>query len=321
MNDMNKPNITEPPNLDLNLLRVFHALYEEHSATRAAQRLGLSQSAVSAALTRLRLVYQNPLFQRTGRGLQPTARAHELIPLVEQAMAALQQSLSFSHDRAQSFCGRTLLLGMSDDFEMALSGKILKLCQQKMPGVRIAFRQTHSQVVTDMLADRSIDAAIVSGGLNSRLAQQELLAYGSYACVVDEEKFQGISGQTSLPHLTEEAFLTHDHILVSANGFTGIVDDCLAQMHKKRTVIASTSHFCALAFMLKGSGAIATIPSHAARALERVHGFKLLPCPIRLPKYPIVYGWRPHLSRDSMHIQFQSLLTELICPNGLETHA
>lgn len=66
---------------DLNLLRVFEALYQEGSATRAAVRLNLGQSAVSAALGRLRAMYGDPLFTRTGRGLTATQRAHELSPL------------------------------------------------------------------------------------------------------------------------------------------------------------------------------------------------------------------------------------------------
>ena len=72
--------------MDLNLLKVFEALYEEGGAGRAAIRLELTQSAVSAALRRLREVYRDALFTRTGRGLAPTARADELKPLITEAL-------------------------------------------------------------------------------------------------------------------------------------------------------------------------------------------------------------------------------------------
>ena len=68
--------------VDLNLLKVFEALLEEGGAGRAAIRLGLTQSAISAALSRLRILYGDHLFERTGRGLRPTSRAEELRPLV-----------------------------------------------------------------------------------------------------------------------------------------------------------------------------------------------------------------------------------------------
>ena len=315
MIDIHKSNISS---LDLNSLKVFHAIYEESSATRAGQRLGLSQSAVSAALARLRRVYGDPLFQRTGRGLCATPRAHELHPLIAQAIAALQQSLLLNAPTAQSYAGRSLVIGMSDDFEMALSRRLLSLCQQHLPGLRLAFRQTHSNIVTEMLIARRIDVAIVSGGLNSGLVQQALLGYGSYACLIDigdigDIGTTGEADNTALK-LTEHDYLTRAHILVSSNGFTGIVDDCLAQRGLQRTVMASTSHFSALPFLLQGSQAVATVPLHAAKALNGWRGLRMLPCPITLPQYPIVYGWRTSASRDPMLVKFQQLATQAMAP-------
>jgi LysR family transcriptional activator of mexEF-oprN operon len=78
--------------VDLNLLKVFEALYEESSASRAALRLGVSQSAVSASLRRLRDVYGDALFMRTGRGLAPTLRANQLRPVIGEALAKCRQS-------------------------------------------------------------------------------------------------------------------------------------------------------------------------------------------------------------------------------------
>ena len=317
MNDMHKTNISS---VDLHSLKVFHAIYEEASATRAGARLGMTQSGVSAALARLRVLYGDPLFQRTGRGLSPTLRAHELQPLIAQAIAALEQSLALHSAHAQktpSYAGRSLVIGMSDDFEMALSARLLALCQQHLPGLRLAFRQTHSNIVAEMLIARSMDVAIVSGGLHSGLVQQEWLGHGSYACLVDAASLTPAQDQAQepaqkAPALTERDYLSREHILVSSNGFTGIVDDCLAQAQKKRTVIASTSHFSALPFLLKGTQAVATLPRHAAQALDGWHGLAMLPCPIRLPKYPIVYGWRTSAARDPMLAQFQQIAVQAV---------
>ena len=83
MNEMNIDSV------DLNLLKVLQALHEEGTAGRAAIRLGVTQSAVSAALGRLRALYGDPLFERTGRGLRPTPKAEELRPLIADALRAL----------------------------------------------------------------------------------------------------------------------------------------------------------------------------------------------------------------------------------------
>ena len=88
---MNQMNIAD---VDLNLLKVFEALHDETSASRAALRLGVTQSAVSAALRRLRDVYDDQLFIRTGRGLAPTLRANQLKPVVTDALNKCRQSLA-----------------------------------------------------------------------------------------------------------------------------------------------------------------------------------------------------------------------------------
>src|SRR3569623_925529 len=81
-------------NMDLNLLRVFDAIFEVRSVTRTAERLGLTQSAISHALGRLRQAFGDPLFVRHPTGLQPTARAIEIAPGIREGLAQLQQALA-----------------------------------------------------------------------------------------------------------------------------------------------------------------------------------------------------------------------------------
>ncbi|MCM3274381.1 LysR family transcriptional regulator, partial [Paenibacillus elgii] len=109
-------NMDDIAGLDLNLLKVFEALYEEGGASRAALRLDLTQSAVSAALGRLRVIYADPLFVRTGRGLAPTPRADELKPILSDALDRCRESLAIAADGGERV-GRTISIGLSDDFE------------------------------------------------------------------------------------------------------------------------------------------------------------------------------------------------------------
>ena len=109
--------------VDLNLFKVFEALFEEGGASRAAIRLNLTQSAVSAALGRLREVFSDTLFVRTGRGLAPTSRAKELKPLVSEALGKCRQTVAIAWPEATSFHGRSVSVGLSDDFEIAVGRK------------------------------------------------------------------------------------------------------------------------------------------------------------------------------------------------------
>lgn len=281
---MNQMNIAD---VDLNLLKVFEALHDESSASRAALRLGVTQSAVSAALRRLREVYGDQLFVRTGRGLAPTLRANQLKPVLSDALNKCRQSLAMVDPAAEDYDGRSVIVGMSDDFEIAYGRRLIEEIARRAPKLRLIIRQCHSQIVAQALMERSLDLAISAGGFNERLLSRQVLGEGDYRCLVDAASLA--PGQQTL---ALEEFVRREHILVSSGGFIGITDEGLASLGLGRRVCASTSHFAALPFLLKDSQAVATIPGHAALAIAQLSGLALLPCPLELPRYPIELGWR-----------------------------
>jgi DNA-binding transcriptional LysR family regulator len=278
---------------DLNLLKVFEAIYDEGGAGRAALRLGVTQSAVSAALGRLRTLYGDPLFTRTGRGLAPSLRARELRPVIGEALDKCRQSLALARPGRAGVAGRSVTLGLSDDFEIALGRDIMDRLAVEAPGLRVIFRQTHSGMAADMLMAREADLVIASGGLSAASLRKALAGRGGYACLLDPASLR--RGQKTL---SVEEFVRREHVLVSSGGFIGVVDEVLHGMGLKRRVQASTTHFSALAFLLRGGTALATLPEHAARGLARAAGLALLPCPVDMPDYAIELGWRADVLRD-----------------------
>ena len=98
--------------------------------------------------------------------------------------------------------------------------------------------------------------------------------------------------------IRDRDFTRRPHVLVSSGGFIGVVDEVLHAQGLKRRVLAATTHFSALAFLLQGGEALATLPTHAARGLAAVAGLRLLPCPIAMPGYAIEMGWRADALRD-----------------------
>ncbi len=275
--------------MDLNLLKVFEALHDEVSASRAALRLGVTQSAVSAALRRLREAYGDPLFVRTGRGLAPTLRANQLKPLISEALNKCRQSLTLLDPVARDYSGRAVTLGLSDDFEIAYGRRLIEETRERAPGLRLIFRQTHTQIVANALVERSLDLAITAGGFSERMLSRQVLGEGDYLCLLDAP------GQTSL-NLDE--FVEREQVLISSGGFIGIIDEALATLGRARKVRASTTHFAALPYLLKGTAAVATLPAHAAQAIAALTGLALVPCPLPLPRYPIELGWRTSAQID-----------------------
>jgi DNA-binding transcriptional LysR family regulator len=290
-------------NVDLNLLKVFEALHEESSASRAALRLGVTQSAVSAALRRLREVYGDQLFVRTGRGLAATLKANQLKPVVSDALNKCRQSLAMVDPAANQYEGRSVTVGLSDDFEIAYGRRLIEQIARSAPKLRLIFRQTHSQIVASALMERSIDLAITAGGFAERLLSRQVLGEGGYACLVDPASLAPGQQRISL-----EEFVAREHILVSSGGFIGITDEGLAAVGRSRRVCASTTHFAALPHLLKGSAAVATIPTHAAEAIAGLSGLVLLPCPLDLPRYPVELGWRTSSQIDPLLLKVREAI-------------
>lgn len=290
-------------NIDLNLLKVFEALHEESSASRAALRLGVTQSAVSAALRRLREVYGDQLFVRTGRGLAPTLQANQLKPVISDALNKCRQSLAMLDPAANQYDGRSVAIGLSDDFEIAYGRRLIEEIARRAPKLRLIFRQTHSQIVARALMERSIDLAITAGGFAERLLSRQVLGEGGYACLVDAASLAPGQQQIAL-----QEFVEREHILVSSGGFIGITDEGLAAVGLSRRVCASTTHFAALPFLLKGSQAVATIPAHAAASIAALSGLALLPCPLALPRYPVELGWRTSTQIDPVLVKVREAI-------------
>ena len=289
--------------IDLNLLKVFEALHDESSASRAALRLGVTQSAVSAALRRLREVYGDQLFVRTGRGLAPTLQANQLKPVISDALNKCRQSLAMLDPAANQYEGRSVAIGLSDDFEIAYGRRLIEEIARRAPKLRLIFRQTHSQIVARALMERSIDLAITAGGFAERLLSRQVLGEGGYACLVDPASLAPGQQQIGL-----QEFVEREHILVSSGGFIGITDEGLAAVGLSRRVCASTTHFAALPFLLKGSQAVATIPAHAAASIATLSGLALLPCPLALPRYPVELGWRTSTQIDPVLVKVREAI-------------
>ncbi|NLP63773.1 LysR family transcriptional regulator [Paraburkholderia sacchari] len=270
--------------VDLNLFKVFEALFEEGGASRAAIRLDMTQSAVSAALRRLREVFSDALFVRTGRGLAPTSRARELKPIVSEALDRCRQSLAIASPNAMTFHGRSVSIGLSDDFEIAIGRRLIDVLSTSAPGLRLIFRQTHSQIVGDALANQEMDLAVSGAVFGSRGLRQQILGEGTYACLVD-------AGRRRQPTLTIDEYVSKGHILVSSGGVVGIVDEALAALGRRTYLLQSAL----LRFLWKVSQQVGILSTDQA-AFKTAAG-----CAARSPQ-----ARRSHLCERDGHGRYQA---------------
>lgn len=304
---------TEFRKADLNLLIVFEVLMKHHSVTRAAKDLSLSQAAVSAALGRLRRLFNDPLFARTRGGMLPTARAQDIHQHIAPALIAIRDAVLGPADFDPRQARRVFTLGMSDDIEAHLMPRLVGDIQDKYPGLVISAKQANRHVLAQMLDSGDIDIGIAaSPDLLPHHRQAPLFSSG-YQCIYDGARL-GLPSTLSL-----EDFIAYPHVLVSYDGRRGIVDDLLDAQGLTRTVLTATSHFGAVVALLKSVRAVATIPSHAARAYALYAGLTLSAPPIAMPTFTVYLAWPEARTQDAAHAWLRTWLTDIAQSSGDRT--
>jgi DNA-binding transcriptional LysR family regulator len=249
--------------LDLTVLLVFLGLLRHRKATVVAAELGLTQSAVSHAVRRLREVFGDPLFLRRPHGMEPTAVALALEAPVGGAVAALRGALGGTRDfdpaRAE---GVVRLAAFDVEQALIVPGLVERLCAEA-PGLRLAVLPLGRAAAVEALADGRADLAVgFFWGLDDQVVPVPL--YEQSFCVVGRPEVMGTEATLSL-----DRYVALPHVLVSPAGdLRGIVDDALAAKGLARRVVASVPQFFPALATVAATGCIATLPE----ALVRRHG-------------------------------------------------
>lgn len=291
--------------VDLNLLRVLDVLLSEGSATAAARRLGVTQSAVSHALGRLRALTGDPLLVRGGRGLVPTPRGAAMRDPVHRALGELGAALApalFDPRTARA----TFVVACPDYTAMLLGPRL---------AVRLAREATEIELVLaaavgdphEALATSACDLVVGSGTTavdGDGLYQQRLFDDG-FDCVVARDH----------PRINEpwdlDLYCELRHVLIAPRGTAGgPVDTKLEALGRKRKVSVRVASFVGACYVAAGSDAVLTLPSRLARALAPTIGLALRPPPLELASFAIVQQWHARKHADPLHRWMRALVAD-----------
>jgi DNA-binding transcriptional LysR family regulator len=146
--------------IDLNLLRVFHAIVEERSLTQAGERLTLSQPAISYSLGRLRTLFDDPLFIRTRSGMQPTPTALELSEIVGRALDTVREAMRHAERFDPVISARTFRVSLSDAGELAYLPPICEALGQRAPHIKLQVGATPIDEIEEAMRANRLDFAI-----------------------------------------------------------------------------------------------------------------------------------------------------------------
>jgi LysR family transcriptional regulator, mexEF-oprN operon transcriptional activator len=276
---------------DLNLLVVFDVLMTERSVTRAAERLGRTQSAVSHSLSKLRDQFGDPLLLKSGVRMQPTALALELIEQARPMLGGIQRVLTPQHVFDAETSSRVFRLA-APDFFLTLFANLLTKLRPDAPGVSVEWTAPREPTLLDV-AEGLIDIAIVPAELRwpQGVGGESIGALG-WRCF-------GRRGHPAFRQWGAETWARWPHLVVRVgDALTSPINVAASAAGLKRTIAGWVPNFSTIAPILAGSDLLATLPALAMT--ETIHAYKLdsAEVPFPLPALPHAMVWCNGRSRD-----------------------
>jgi DNA-binding transcriptional LysR family regulator len=292
--------------VDLNLLVVFDALMAERHVTRAGERIGLSQPAVSAALNRLRHLTKDELFIRRADGMQPTRKAQELAIPLRQALMQIQTALEpqgFDPATAK----RTFKLATNDFAAALLLPKLAAKLNQIAPGIDLRLIAADDALGMKLLEEDAVDLAIAPfENPPPQFERQHLLEPAGFLCTM--RKGHPLVGKP----LTLEAFAATPQILISRTGdATGFVDEILAEVGLQRRVAFTVPSFLLAPIVLSQTDYIAVLPRRLVEIFQEIIDLVAYEPPFPQRRFPLGMLWHQRLSKDPGHLWLKNTVVEV----------
>ena len=288
--------------LDFNLLLTLRALLEEQNVTRAGIRMGLSQSAMSHALSRLRHVFDDPLLVRLGQDMFMTPRAEDLLEPLQTILVDIEkliQPLTFAPKTAHG----TIQLASSDYSTCVILPSVIKHIEQEAPYLDVVCRDWDSTVF-DLIRNGTIDLCFAAlSVLTDKEFHHQQLFDEELVCVVQANHPVIEKG------LTLESFLTYSHALVSIPKSTkSYVDKVLDELGMQRRIMLKVAHFFAAPLIVAQSNLILLTPRRVANLFAKFTDLAILKPPIEIKQYSYVQIWHPRHQKNLRHIWLRDLI-------------
>jgi DNA-binding transcriptional LysR family regulator len=304
--------ITKPPalnfrQLDLNLLRVFDTVMSERHLTRAAERLSLTQPAVSNALKRLRDTLGDDLLRKSAGGMSPTPKAQALWPAVREALQQLEQTLA-----PQAFnpavANTSFVLAMADATAAELMPGLADTLEREAPQVSLRVVPLTTRDPRRLLQEEQAHLAVgyfpaVLADLTARHQAGEAVGFaherlydGQYVCVMRE------GHPLARGPFTLDRFCQARHMLVSFSGRPfGFVDEALAALGRERRVVLTVNQFFTAGQVVTQSNLLTVLPRHFVRVTGMADQLVLRDLPLDVPTVHVDALWHRQAQHDSAH--------------------
>jgi DNA-binding transcriptional LysR family regulator len=280
--------------IDLNLVRLFVAIYETRSVSLAAERLCVTQPTVSYGLAGLRRELRDSLFVRTGEGMEPTLQSKHLYREFIEAISRIDSAVEDSRHFSPAQSDRRFLLALSDIGELIFLPPILDRVHRQAPQVQLEIVDAAAPGLARRLATGEVSAAI--GNLPALLSESrtQALFEERYVCLL--RKQHSSIGRK----LTLDEFAAATHVQVSS-GSSGhnLIEEALRSRGVQRRIGVQIPHFAILGNLIANSDLLALLPSRVAKFFTAQGNVRSVELPVPLPRFEVRLHWH---ERDELNV-------------------
>lgn len=283
--------------VDLNLLTLFDALLEEQQLSRAATKLGMSQSAASNALARLRITFKDDLFIRTREGMIPTPNAHALAIHVREGLESIRTALSEGSEFNPENSTRVFRLLLNDFIEPVLLPKLLTIIQtegnqlglESFSHQRAEYIDQVKKAQIDLYFDQRVE---LDPQLECKKVYEETLS------VIARHDHPRVRSSMNIDDYTNEKHIIFTH----HDGKKTSLDFALEPHHPlHRKVLVQASHLSLVPNLVTQSDALATMPTQVAKRFCRTHSLAMYDFPLTIKPLALYMMWHKALNHDKAH--------------------
>jgi DNA-binding transcriptional LysR family regulator len=297
--------------VDLNLLVVFDTLMVERNVTRAAARNGLSQPAVSKALNRLRHLFDDPLFVRHDRAMEPTARALELAGPIRGALADITRTLMLPPAFDPATVKATVRIATIDLYHTSLLPVLVRRLRRDAPGVDLQVRANDCLHLHEQLAAGDIDIALAPLRTKPQELCAEPLWTDSLVSLVAEDnplrEPMTLESYAAAVHLVDAG-----HVQVSADGVaTSVVDAILAARGLRRRIALVLPNSAGIPFVVAATDLVATLPSRIMKGLAPVPNVRVLTPPLQNVEVSPHMFWHRRTDTDPLQVWLRAAIRDI----------
>lgn len=291
---------------EMSLLIIFDAIMTEGSITQAAQRLDLTQPAVSNALARMRQAWGDELFLKEGRSIVPSIYAQNLWRQIKSPLDELSQAINMG-EFDPSTCQRTFRIAAADTIVDKVWTPLRKIIEEQAPHIRVHAVPYTIDNASRLLYQAEVDLVIGSLDDNCEMMMSEFLYTPCYGLLMRKDHPLLDS------ELTLEKFAQADHLLVSLSGdATGPTDEALKQHELTRNVAMTVNHFYAVPKIIKESDLICMVPTTTVEQSIFDDELVVMEAPISIAPRAVNAYWHKRQDMDQGSIWLRNIVNGII---------